>query len=158
MLFPPILRRLATMACLSSLTVLAAGLTAGGASASAQATLPVNYSFAAAAATTFNSPTTSPPGANNFSCRPTAAHPYPVVLVHGTLANMNDSWQAASPILANHGYCAFAFNYGGSSATADFQGTGTSPRPPSNSRPSSPRCSPRPARPRSISWATRKAG
>ena len=47
-----------------------------------------------------------------------------MVLVHGTLANMNDNWQAASPILANHGYCVFAFNYGGSSPTADLQGTG----------------------------------
>ncbi len=50
--------------------------------------------------------------------------PYPVVLVHGTFENMNDNWQAASPILANHGYCVFAFNYGGSSPNADFQGTG----------------------------------
>ncbi len=57
-------------------------------------------------------PRTPPPGANNFSCKLTAAHPYPVVLVHGTLANMNDNWRAASPILANHGYCVFAFNYG----------------------------------------------
>jgi hypothetical protein len=47
-----------------------------------------------------------------------------VLLVHGTLENMNDNWQAAAPILANHGYCVFAFNYGGSSAGADFQGTG----------------------------------
>jgi len=37
---------------------------------------------------------------------------------------MNDNWQAASPILVNHGYCVFAFNYGGSSPNADFQGTG----------------------------------
>ncbi|HTZ24907.1 MAG TPA: alpha/beta fold hydrolase [Streptosporangiaceae bacterium] len=47
-----------------------------------------------------------------------------MVLVHGTLANMDDNWQAASPILANHGYCVFAFNYGGASPTGDFQGTG----------------------------------
>jgi triacylglycerol esterase/lipase EstA (alpha/beta hydrolase family) len=37
---------------------------------------------------------------------------------------MNDNWQAASPILANHGYCVFAFNDGGSSPNADFHGTG----------------------------------
>jgi pimeloyl-ACP methyl ester carboxylesterase len=120
----PVRRRLAALACASSIAVLAGGLCAASASASASAQLPVTYSAAAAITATFNSPATSPPGANNFSCRPTAAHPYPVVLVHGTLGNMNDSWQAASPILVNHGYCVFAFNYGGSSPTADFQATG----------------------------------
>jgi triacylglycerol esterase/lipase EstA (alpha/beta hydrolase family) len=100
-----------------------AGTSLSGAAA-AQGSLPVNYDFGAAAALTFGAPTTSPPGANDFSCRPSAAHPYPVVLVQGTLANMNDDWQAASPILANHGYCVFASNIGGSSPTSDFQGTG----------------------------------
>ena len=70
------------------------------------------------------SSTASPPGANNWSCRPSAAHPYPVVLVHGTFANMDDNWQAAAPLLANHGYCVFAFNYGGSAASSPIQGTG----------------------------------
>jgi len=37
---------------------------------------------------------------------------------------MNDNWQAASPVLANHGYCVFAFKYGGACPAADFQGTG----------------------------------
>lgn len=108
-----------------STAVSAAVLTAVWPAASASAaTLPVNYDFLAGALVTFNSPATPPPGANNFSCQPSAAHPYPVILVHGTLANMNDNWQAAAPILANHGYCVFAFNYGGSSATSDLQGTG----------------------------------
>ena len=111
------------------LAALAAGLGpalgASAAAATASGTpLPVSYDFAAGAAATFSSPATPPPGANNFSCRPSATHPYPVILVHGTLANMNDNWQAASPILVNHGYCVFAFNYGGSSASADIQGTG----------------------------------
>jgi triacylglycerol esterase/lipase EstA (alpha/beta hydrolase family) len=44
--------------------------------------------------------------------------------VHGTFANQDDNWQAASPLLANHGYCVFSFNYGGASPSADFQGTG----------------------------------
>ncbi len=58
------------------------------------------------------SATASPPGANNFGCKPSSAHPQPVILVHGTFGDMSDSWQALSPLLANHGYCVFAFNYG----------------------------------------------
>ncbi len=58
------------------------------------------------------SSTASPPGANNWSCKPSAAHPYPVILVHGTFADMSDSWQALSPLLYDNGYCVFAFNYG----------------------------------------------
>src|ERR1700684_1867911 len=86
--------------------------------------LPVNYDFIAGATATALAPTTPPPGANDFSCKPGAAHPYPVILVHGTVANMDDNWQAASPVLANHGYCVFAFNYGGTSASAPIQGIG----------------------------------
>jgi triacylglycerol esterase/lipase EstA (alpha/beta hydrolase family) len=126
--YPAIVRRLiapaATLAALLLTAVTAGAASASAQSLSAQTALPVNYDFAAGAAATFNSPATPPPGASNFSCQPSAAHPYPVVLVHGTLANMNDNWQAASPILANHGYCVFAFNYGGSSPASDFQGTG----------------------------------
>lgn len=58
------------------------------------------------------SSTASPPGANNWSCKPSAARPYPVILVHGTFADMSDSWQALSPLLFDNGYCVFAFNYG----------------------------------------------
>jgi triacylglycerol esterase/lipase EstA (alpha/beta hydrolase family) len=119
--FRTLTRRIALLSTAVSAAVLTALWPAAGASA---ATLPVNYDFLAGALVTFNSPATPPPGANDFSCQPSAAHPYPVILVHGTLANMNDSWQAAAPILANHGYCVFAFNYGGSSATSDLQGTG----------------------------------
>jgi triacylglycerol esterase/lipase EstA (alpha/beta hydrolase family) len=52
-----------------------------------------------------------PPGAN-VSCTPSAAHPYPVVLVEGTFSSMYNSFGAISPDLANDGYCVYAFNYG----------------------------------------------
>jgi triacylglycerol esterase/lipase EstA (alpha/beta hydrolase family) len=88
---------------------------------------PVSYSFAAAFAATMATPMVPPPGSNNFSCQPSAAHPYPVILVHGTVENMSDNWQAASPLLASRGYCVFAFNYGGTSPDPDLQGTGDIP-------------------------------
>ncbi|HTU04987.1 MAG TPA: alpha/beta fold hydrolase [Trebonia sp.] len=95
-----------------------------GGPAGASSALPVNWDFTAGAAATALTPDTPPPGADNWSCQPTAAHPYPVILVNGTFANMDDNWQAASPLLANHGYCVFAFNYGGASPSDPIQGTG----------------------------------
>jgi len=115
-------RRLTAALCITGVAVLVSVFSASG--ASAQSALDVNYDFGAAALATFNASMVPPPGSNSWSCKPAAAHPYPVVPVHGTLANMDDNWQAASPILANHGYCVFAFNYGGASPTDDFQGTG----------------------------------
>ena len=53
-----------------------------------------------------------PPGANDFSCKPTKAHPNPVVLVHGLGATMGENWSYVSPILAKQGYCVFALTYG----------------------------------------------
>jgi triacylglycerol esterase/lipase EstA (alpha/beta hydrolase family) len=50
-------------------------------------------------------------GANDFGCRPSAAHPFPVVLVPGTFANASE-FSVLSPRLASDGYCVFALNYG----------------------------------------------
>lgn len=54
----------------------------------------------------------SPPGANDWSCRPTAAHPRPLVLVHGLGATASENWSYLSPILQGDGYCVFALTYG----------------------------------------------
>jgi hypothetical protein len=54
----------------------------------------------------------APPGANDWSCKPDAAHPQPVVLVNGTFKTMAENWATLSPKLAAEGYCVFAFDYG----------------------------------------------
>jgi len=64
-------------------------------------------------------PAVSPPGANDFSCRPTAEHPEPVVLVHGTFEGAADNWAVVSPQLKAAGYCVFALDYG-DRATGDI--------------------------------------
>jgi pimeloyl-ACP methyl ester carboxylesterase len=69
----------------------------------------------------------SPPGANDFSCKPTAAHPNPVVLVHGLGATMQANWYWMSPKIAAQGYCVFALTYGTTDSNPppfnDFGGT-----------------------------------
>src|SRR4051812_30613830 len=94
-------------------TVAVAGLlTSGIASASGATTrYPVPYTFAANVLGA-GLPYTNPPGSNDWSCRPSTAHPRPVVLVHGFASVANDTWQTYSPLLANDGYCVFALNYG----------------------------------------------
>jgi triacylglycerol esterase/lipase EstA (alpha/beta hydrolase family) len=109
---------------LAGLAVAALASFALASPAAAAAPYPVNYSFTAGIAYTVTHYGQPPLGANNWSCRPSAAHPDPVVLVHGTFGNMTDSWEALSPLLANAGYCVYALNYGGSTASNPIQATG----------------------------------
>lgn len=82
----------------------------------AAAPLPVNYNFIDG--TFKGSQQDNAPGSNNWSCRPSKQHPYPVVLVHGTFENRANNWQAYAPLLFNNGYCVFALTYGSSAGDA----------------------------------------
>jgi triacylglycerol esterase/lipase EstA (alpha/beta hydrolase family) len=93
--------------------VAVAAVCLGASAATAGAALPVIYNFPAAIAASAVQPGGSPLGANDWSCRPSAAHPRPVVLVNGTFANQITSWNAFAPLLKNNGYCVYTFNYGG---------------------------------------------
>jgi triacylglycerol esterase/lipase EstA (alpha/beta hydrolase family) len=57
-------------------------------------------------------PAGSPAGANEPSCVLTPEHPRPVVLVHGTWADMGTTWKTLAPTLEDAGYCVYALNYG----------------------------------------------
>jgi len=57
-------------------------------------------------------------GANN-GCKPGSTHPYPVVLVHATLADEGSNWVTLAPLLANEGYCVYSFNYGATLASLE---------------------------------------
>ncbi|MET9085362.1 esterase/lipase family protein [Streptomyces sp. NPDC090075] len=83
--------------------------------AAAVATVPAATAHASSAPTT---------GWNDYSCRPSAAHPRPVILVHGTLGNSVDNWLSLAPYLEDRGYCVFSLDYGQLSGVPVFYGLG----------------------------------
>ncbi len=63
-------------------------------------------------------------GWNNYSCKPSAAHPRPVILVHGTFGNSVDNWLGLAPYLVARGYCVFSLDYGQLPGVPLFNGLG----------------------------------
>jgi triacylglycerol esterase/lipase EstA (alpha/beta hydrolase family) len=74
---------------------------------------PVQPNILTAAVYSLGAPTIAPPGTNDWNCKPSAAHPNPVLLSNGTTANAYENWANLSQKLANAGYCVFAANFGG---------------------------------------------
>ncbi|MEO6605271.1 MAG: alpha/beta fold hydrolase [Aeromicrobium sp.] len=100
------MRRIVTLA-----TVLIALILAGTPATAATQPLPVPYNFLPAAILG-GSPDANAPGTNDWTCKPSVAHPRPVVLVHGTAGNRSTNWQTYGPLLKNNGYCVFSLTYG----------------------------------------------
>jgi triacylglycerol esterase/lipase EstA (alpha/beta hydrolase family) len=51
-------------------------------------------------------------GFNDWSCRPSAEHPNPLVLVHATMEVPLTNWIYMGPRFVAKGYCVFALTYG----------------------------------------------
>jgi len=104
-----------TLHTLGKLWLIVAGTTFAGAVLAAPPVhiLPVPYgnayAFTVAAVSNWQG---DPPGANDWNCKPSAEHPYPVVLVTSTILTKAVNWTSISPYLYNQGYCVFALNYG----------------------------------------------
>ncbi|OXR44424.1 Extracellular esterase EstB [Nocardia cerradoensis] len=82
------------------------------AAAAAHAEYPVDYNFFSGIPYELRNPGGSLPGADDWSCRPSDAHPEPVVLVHGTGGGAQTNWGVYAPLLANAGYCVYSLTYG----------------------------------------------
>jgi triacylglycerol lipase len=51
-------------------------------------------------------------GVNDWQCRPSAAHPRPIVLVHGTFGDRRHLLEPLAKALLGQGYCVFSLDYG----------------------------------------------
>lgn len=97
------------LACAAAFLIAAAPASAAGGQ---QRTGPVVNSAWASLWTAVLTPNASPKGANDWDCKPSAEHPRPVILLHGTYANMLANFSNFALPLKREGYCVFARNYG----------------------------------------------
>jgi triacylglycerol lipase len=79
-------------------------LTAGG--------TKVDYDFFAGVAPEVLNPGGTLPGANEWERPLSTAHPYPVVLMHGTAGGAQTNWGAYVPLLVEQGFSPFTMTFG----------------------------------------------
>src|SRR5690242_13858028 len=72
-------------------------------------------------ATTASAATSS--GFDDWTCKPSAAHPDPLVLLHGLGGNGPGNYSYLGPFLAATGYCAFTLTYGQANPALPVGGT-----------------------------------
>ncbi|MCU1648432.1 MAG: putative lipase [Nocardia sp.] len=84
----------------------------GGYSSDTQGYGPTMTSWTAAFGYGLANPDASPPETNDWNCKPSAEHPRPVVLVHGTWMNAYNGFAYMSKPITDAGFCTFTFNYG----------------------------------------------
>ncbi|HWU32523.1 MAG TPA: lipase, partial [Marmoricola sp.] len=113
--------RLRLLAGLGAAAVVLIALTTGwpgqaNATGSHTTQLPVSYNFLQNTITVNTA--ASAPGENDWTCKPSAAHPRPVVLVHGTAGNAATNWVTYAALLHDKGYCVYALTYGVASVEA----------------------------------------
>jgi triacylglycerol esterase/lipase EstA (alpha/beta hydrolase family) len=78
----------------------------------------------ATAATASTDATAAPSsGFDNWACKPSAAHPQPLVLLHGLGGNGPGNYSYLGPYLAAKGYCAFTLTYGQATPAIPVGGT-----------------------------------
>jgi triacylglycerol esterase/lipase EstA (alpha/beta hydrolase family) len=62
-------------------------------------------------------------GFDDWTCKPSAAHPDPLVLLHGLGGNGPGNYSYLGPFLAAKGYCAFTLTYGQATPAIPVGGT-----------------------------------
>jgi triacylglycerol esterase/lipase EstA (alpha/beta hydrolase family) len=100
------------LSILGVLTASTALILGTGLSAQAASTGPETDNTMAAFAYSQLNPGVQPTGSNNWSCKPSADKPRPVVLAHGTFENQYADWSKLAPVLQRTGYCVFSLDYG----------------------------------------------
>ncbi|MEV0692088.1 alpha/beta fold hydrolase [Streptomyces sp. NPDC050388] len=88
------------------------------------ATAALTVPTATATATGAHAAAAPSSGWNDYTCKPSAVHPRPVVLVHGTFGNSVDNWLGLAPYLKHRGYCVFSLDYGQLAGVPLFHGLG----------------------------------